>query len=137
MSEENVEVALEQIAATNQRDFPRAMNYYADDVELVVNPDTFVEEGTFKGRDAVGRWFGSWFSTFEPGYHFDIDEARDLGDVVFLLASHHGRGRSSGAEVHGQTAYLYTVRGGKVARIELHPTRAAALEAAGSDRTVV
>jgi ketosteroid isomerase-like protein len=107
------------------------MNYYAEDVELFVHPDAFTHRGTFKGRDAVGQWFGDWFRTFEPGYRFDIEETRDLGDVVFLSATHHGRGRASGAEVHGQTGYLHTVRDGKIVRVEIYPSPAAALEAAG------
>ncbi len=131
MSQENVEVVRDQFAATNERDFPRAMSHYAEDVELVVDPDAFLEGGTFTGRDAVGGWFASWFTTFEPGYHFDIEEARDLGDVVFVVATHHGRGRTSGAEVHGQTGYLYGLRGGKIVRVELYRSRAEALEAAG------
>jgi ketosteroid isomerase-like protein len=70
-------------------------------------------------------------TTFEPGYHFDIEEARDLGDVVFLNATHRGRGRSSGVEVQGQTGYLYKVRDGKIVRVELYRSPAEALEAAG------
>jgi ketosteroid isomerase-like protein len=131
MSRENVEVVCDQFAATNERDFPRAMSHYAEDVELVVDRNAFLEGGIFKGREAVGQWFGKWFTTFEPGYYFDIEEARDLGDVVLLIASHHGRGRASGAEVHGQTGYLYRLRDGKIVRVELHPGRAEALEAAG------
>jgi len=131
MSKENVDVVLDQFAATNERDFPRAMTHYAEDVELVVHPDAFLQSGTFTGRDAVGEWFGDWFRTFEPGYHFEIEEARDLGEVVFLNASHRGHGRTSGAEVHGQTGYLYTVRDGKIARVELYANPAAALQATG------
>jgi ketosteroid isomerase-like protein len=131
MSHENVEVVLDQFAATNERDFPRAMSHYAEDVELVVDPDAFLERGTFKGRDAVGQWFANWFRTFEPGYHFDIEEARDLGDAVLLVACHHGRGRTSGVDVHGQTGNLYGFRAGKIVRVELYPSRTAALEAAG------
>jgi ketosteroid isomerase-like protein len=131
MSKQDVEVVLDQFQAANERDFSRAMDYYADDVELVVSPDAYLEAGTFKGREAVGEWFGNWFRTFKPGYHFDIEEARDLGDAVFLVASHHGHGRLSGVEIHGETAYLYRVRNGKIARAELHPSRDAALEAAG------
>jgi ketosteroid isomerase-like protein len=131
MSRESVEVVCDQFAAVNERDFPRAMSYYAEDVELVVHPQAFLERGTFQGREAVGEWFGNWFATFERGYHFDITEARNLGDIVLLVASHHGHGRASGAEVHGETAYLYTVRDGKIVRAELYPSRAHALDAAG------
>jgi ketosteroid isomerase-like protein len=105
------------------------MSYYAENVELKVHADAFLEPGTFSGREAVGDWFGNWFATFEPGYRFDITEARDLGGVVLLVASHTGRGRSSGAEVHGETAYLYTVRDGRIVRAELYRDRATALAA--------
>jgi ketosteroid isomerase-like protein len=130
MPQESIDILLAQYEATNERDFPRAMSYYADDVELVVHPEASLERGTFSGREAVGRWFGNWLSTFEPGYHFEVTETRDLGDVVLLIASTHGRGRTSGAEVHGEVAYLYEVRDGKIVRAELFASRAAALEAA-------
>ena len=131
MSQENVELVRDQFAATNERDFPRAMSYYAEDVELFVDPEAFVEDGTFTGREAVGQWFANWFTTFEPGYHFDIEETQDLGDAVLLTATHHGRGRSSGLEVRGRTGYLYRLRGGKIVRVELYRSRGEALEAAG------
>jgi ketosteroid isomerase-like protein len=107
------------------------MGYYAEDVELVVDPEAFLEGGTFKGRHDVGQWFANWFTTFKPGYHFEIEEARALGDVVLLVATHHGLGRTSGIEVRGRTGYLYEVRGGKIARVEMYPGRAEALEAVG------
>jgi ketosteroid isomerase-like protein len=131
MAEEEVEVVRDQFAATNTGDFPRAMSLYGEDVELFVDPEAFLESGTFQGREAVGRWFANWFTTFEPGYHFEIEEARNLGDVVLLVASHRGRGRNSGADVEGRTGYLYRVRDGKIVRVELYRSRAAALAAAG------
>jgi ketosteroid isomerase-like protein len=129
LSRANLEIVLDQFAATNDRDFERAMSFYAEDVDLVVDADAFLQGGTFSGREAVGRWFGDWFATFEPDYRFEVEEARDLGDVVFLDASHRGRGRTSGVEVHGRTGYLYTVRDGKIVRAELFATPAAALAA--------
>jgi hypothetical protein len=44
------------------------------------------------------------------------------------------RGRSSGAEVHGENAYLYWVRDGKVSRVEMYERREDALRAAGASR---
>jgi ketosteroid isomerase-like protein len=132
MSERDIQVLRDQFAATNDGDFPRAMGMYADDVVLVVHPDAFLESGTFVGREAVGRWFANWFNTFEPGYSFEIEEARDLGDVVYLDATHRGRGRNSGVEVHGRTGYLYTVRDGKIVRAELYSSPAEALAAAAA-----
>lgn len=132
MSQEDVDIVRDQFAATNERDFERAMSHYAEDVELVVDPEAFLEGGTFKGREAVGRWFGDWFSTFEPGYRFEIEEARDLGGAILLVASHRGRGRTSGAEVQGRTGYIYRLRGDKIVGVELYRDGADALSAAGS-----
>jgi ketosteroid isomerase-like protein len=130
MSQDNVDVIVDQFEATNAGDFDRAMSHYAEDVELFVSPGAFLETGTFSGREAVGRWFANWFATFEPGYRFEIEEARDLGDRVYLDASHSGRGRTSGAKVSGRTGYLYTLRDGKIVRGELYATPAEALAAA-------
>jgi ketosteroid isomerase-like protein len=128
----DVDVVLEQFGAVNEGDFERAMSYYADEVELFVDAGAFLESGTFTGRDAVGEWFGNWFRSFERGYRFDIEDARDLGDDVLLVAGHRGRGRTSGAEVHGRNGYLYRVRDGRIVRVEIYPGGAEALEAAGS-----
>jgi ketosteroid isomerase-like protein len=130
MSRENVDVVLAQFAATNDRDFARAMELYADDVELFAHRDAFLEGGNCRGREAVGEWFGNWFRTFEPGYRFEIEETRDLGDVVVIVATHRGRGRGSGVEVGGTTGYVYEVRDGRIAYVALYATPAAAYGAA-------
>jgi ketosteroid isomerase-like protein len=78
----------------------------------------------------VGKWFGEWFRSFQSDYRFDLEEARDLGNAVLIVASHRGRGRASGAEVGGRNTYLYWLRNGKIRRVEFYPTRAEALDAA-------
>jgi ketosteroid isomerase-like protein len=131
MSQENVEIVRNQFGATNEGDFARVVRYWSDDIELVVPADAFLEGGTFEGKVVVGRWFLDWFRSFERGYRFNLEEARDLGDAVLVVAKHRGRGRASGAEVQVRMAYLYRVRDGKVVRIDLYPGRAEALEALG------
>jgi ketosteroid isomerase-like protein len=123
-----IEVIREQFAATNERDFPRAMSLYADDVVLVVE-EGFLNTGTFEGKAAVGEWFGDWFRAFGSDYHFEIQEIRELAPgLVFLLAAYGGTGRASGAEVSDQRAYLYRVDDGRITRVQLFLTRELALE---------
>ena len=131
MSEQDIEVVRDQFAATNERDFERAMALYADDVVLVV-PGPGIQSGRYEGKQAVGEWFGDWFGTFDPDYRFEIDEAREIGDLIFIHAAHGGRGRVSGAEVRSESSYLYRVRGGKVAYVEFHWERDEALQSAES-----
>jgi ketosteroid isomerase-like protein len=132
VSDEATEVVLEQFAAVNERDFQRAMDLYADDVVLLVPASEAVTNpGLYEGKKAVGEWFGDWFRTFAADYRFEIREARKLdGDLIFLLATHGGRGRLSGAQVQGENAYLYRVRGGKIVRVGFFATREEALDAA-------
>jgi ketosteroid isomerase-like protein len=125
-----IEVIREQFAATNERDFGRAMDYYADDVVLVVE-EGFLNTGTFEGKEAVGEWFGDWFRAFDVDYRFTIDEIRELPPGrVYLTASYGGSGRVSGVEVRDRRAYLYRVEDGKITRVQLFMTREQALEAA-------
>jgi ketosteroid isomerase-like protein len=130
MSKENVEIVRDHFEATNEGDFPRAMTHYAEDVELIVHGG-FIETGSFKGREEVGRWFGDWFRSFQRGYHFNLDEMRDLGGDVLVVASHGGRGRTSGVAVQGSNAYIYRVQDRKIAHVDMYPSRDEALEAAG------
>jgi ketosteroid isomerase-like protein len=131
VSRDPVEIVLEQFAATNERDFERAMEIYADDVVLTVGEGWGITEGTYEGKRAVGEWFGDWFRQFAPGYHFEITEARDMGNGVVLLAAEHGgAGRASGVEVGGKTGYLYRVVNDRITRVHMLVSPEEAHEAA-------
>jgi ketosteroid isomerase-like protein len=131
VSQENVEIVREYFEATNRRDFASAMDAYTEDVVLVVTG--LLPDGTFSGREAVGRWFGDWFSAFGPEYHFDVLEAKEVGERVFAKARHSGRGRASGIAVDASTAYVFAIHAGKITRVELYADRAEALKAMGQE----
>jgi ketosteroid isomerase-like protein len=131
VSDADIQVVREQFECVNRRDWGRAMELYADDVVMVVPATEGVTNpGTYEGKEALGKWFGDWFGTFDRDYRFEIDEAREIGELIFIHAKHGGHGRLSGAEVHGENSYLYEVRDGKVTRVEFYVTREQALEAA-------
>jgi ketosteroid isomerase-like protein len=130
MSQENVEVIRDAIAAMNEGDYGRAMGHLADDVVLENPAGVFA--GTFRGREAVGEWFGDWFRTFDWNVHIDLREIAEIGDDgVLLVADLRGRGRGSGVEAAQTFAYLYRLREGKIARMDGYLSREEALEAVG------
>jgi ketosteroid isomerase-like protein len=131
MSQADVDVVLDQFAATNERDFARAMDMYAEDVVLVIAEEWGITAGRYEGKPAVGEWFGDWFRQFADDYRFEIIEARDLGGgVVFLDAKHGGSGRASGVAIGSESGYLSRVVDGKVTQVALFATPSDALEAA-------
>ena len=75
----------------------------------------------------------NWLDWLEPWvtYRSTIDEVIDLGNRVVLLIRDHGRREGVDAEVEMMGAVIWTIREGKVARIEFHNDRAKALKAAG------
>jgi ketosteroid isomerase-like protein len=107
------------------------MAAYDEDVVLVVNGSAGPDAGIWSGRDAVGEWFGDWFRSFGRDYRFEIEDAHSVGDRVLVVARHHGHGGTSGVEVERTTANVYSLRGAKIARVELYGSRAEALEAIG------
>jgi ketosteroid isomerase-like protein len=125
----NIEVVRDQYDAVNERDFARAMGHYSDDVELIAAPS--ILGGVFRGRDAVGAWFGDWFRSFDHNARFEIREIAELeGGAVLVVADHEAKGRASGVGVRAEFIWLYHLREGKVVHVWGHETREQALEAA-------
>ena len=131
MAQDNLAVIRDHYAATNERDFTRALAYYDVDVELLV-PPAYLQAGEFKGRDAVGAWFADRFSSFDRDAHFEVKELTELDDgAVLLVADCHARGRKSGVELHDTVVWLYRFSHGKIARVERYASRDEALGATG------
>ena len=132
MSRENVEVVVGMFENVNVRDFSAVMDAYADDAVLGLHGEVWnLGEEEVVGKEAVGSWFGDWFRTFDSDYHFEIEETRDWGDRVLIVATHHARGRTSGVQVRQRMAWIYTVLDQKVVRCDAYRDREEALEAAG------
>jgi uncharacterized protein len=77
-------------------------------------------------RDPNPRLY-SWLSEWED-WRVEVDDCLELGDHVVVLATYHGRGRGSGAEVHQHGAHVFEVRDGKVVRLEIFADRDKAIE---------
>jgi ketosteroid isomerase-like protein len=132
MSQENVDLVVGIFQAVNRRDFNSPLESLAEDTTLKLHGNLQAGIGAgAMGKDAVARWYADWFSRFGDDYRFAVNETRDLGDRVFLVATHHATGRASGVPVEQQTAYLYTIRRGQVSHVEMWTDREEALKAVG------
>jgi ketosteroid isomerase-like protein len=130
MSGKPAEIIRDIYEAISSGNFDTATSYFAEDVVLVVHGDVSTEAGTFKGREEVGGWFGRWFGAWQ-GYQMKVEDLRELGDRVFVVQRHEGQGRTSGVPVAMRNASLFSLRGGKITRIEIYGDPGEALEAAG------
>jgi ketosteroid isomerase-like protein len=128
MSQENVELVREMFEPFSRGDFS-GWTRIPDDFELVTSPEV-PEAGTYRGQAAT-RWMLEGVEFFE-GRTIEAAEILDAGgDKVLAEILIRGRPRGSQTAVEGHWWIVMTLRGGEVARIEVFPKRAQALEAAG------
>jgi ketosteroid isomerase-like protein len=131
MSEENVEVVRKAIAYEYDGVGGRAEAEAIFDPQVVMNPirEGLDEEPAY-GPDAMRDDWKRWASAFEE-LNVTFEEIIDAGDQVLVVAHHHGRGRKSGVMVDARYYEVYTLRDGKVSRVDEYSERDEALEAAG------
>ncbi|MEX2252908.1 MAG: nuclear transport factor 2 family protein [Thermoleophilaceae bacterium] len=97
------------------------------DPDVVWNP---ADEAPMQGVDAVRSYMERWESEWE---RLDTvpEEFTDADDKVIVTVHFSGRGRTSGIEVDARLFEVYTLRDGKVTRMDEYTDRSDALEAAG------
>jgi ketosteroid isomerase-like protein len=127
MSEENMEIVRKAIAYEYDGVGDLADAEAIFDAQVVMNPTS---EGPSYGPAAMRADLERWASEFEH-LTVTIEEIIDAGDQVVVVAHHQGRGRKSGVEVDTRFYEVYTVREGKVSRVDEFAERREALEAAG------
>jgi ketosteroid isomerase-like protein len=97
---------------------------YADP-DIVWNP---AEESATQGHAAVRaslvRWKDEW-----DDYALLPEEFEQMGEHVVATVRLRGRGRASGAEVNARFYEVYTVRRGKIVRMDQYTEQSEALEA--------
>ena len=128
MSEENVEIVRRMYDAYYAGDAEGALSYFAPDV--VTDFSRRLDGRVGHGHEELQAMLIEWVGTFE-GYSEQIEEIRDLGSLVCVVAVQRGRGKGSGVDVENRYALLYEIQGDKITRFTGYLTLDAALEAAG------
>ena len=90
----------------------------------------FGSERRYAGLDGLRAFMLDWMAPW-VAYRIEIEEAIDLGERVLLLNHDRGRREGSTQEVRGRLPAVFTIRDGKIARLDTYMTRADALRAVG------
>jgi ketosteroid isomerase-like protein len=131
MSEKNLEIVRKAIAYEYDGVGGRAEAEAIFDPQVVMNPiHEGLDEEPAYGPDAMRDDWKRWASAFEE-LNVTFEEIIDAGDQVLVVAHHHGRGRKSGVMVDARYYEVYTLRDGKVSRVDEYSERDEALEATG------
>jgi ketosteroid isomerase-like protein len=129
MSRENVELARRSLGAFNESGFAGIESTLDRAVVFDQSRSPFPDAGVYRGIDEVRQWFAGLTDAFGE-FHYEIERTQDLGEQVAALLRVRGRGPSSGIDVSYSFVALFTVRGGKVVRMDRFSEWEEALEAA-------
>ena len=121
MSQETVEIVRRFLIA----DVDEAMTFA--DPDIVWNP---IEELPTQGHDAVRASLARWKAEWDD-YAVLPEEFVDSGDRVVVTVCLRGRGRGSGVQIDARFHDVYTLRDGKIVRMDQFAERHEALEAVG------
>ena len=119
----------ERFECFNRGELDMMIEPYAEDAVFDVS-NVFTDLPPVQGHDALRR---SWSELRETWGELRLDprELLDVGDNRYVLDLRlSGKGRSSGAAAGQRFAFLYTLRGEKIARAELFSDVDAAIAAA-------
>jgi len=128
MSQENVEVVRRMYEAFHSGDAEGALAHF--DPDVVVDATMRVDAGIGHGREELYAIIGRWLGAFDE-WREEIEEMRDLGSQVCVIATQHGRGKGSGIETETRYAVLYELHVSQITRMTLYPGPAEALKAVG------
>jgi hypothetical protein len=143
MSQENIDLVKNLIppVGTDYTDLFRddvVWTATRDAAEPLVEPDievAFLAWGQqlmgFTGLDGMREAWLQWLAPWST-YYDEIEDIFAVGDDrVVVLGREHGYRLDSGAEVAAESAGVYLVRTGRIARVDYYAKQAEALEAAG------
>jgi len=135
MSEENVEFVQGIVDAHQLGDFATVFAAYDPAIEWRTGDARTAQwsdfEPVYHGHEGVRTFWRTWFAAWET-VAFEYEEFIDAGDQVLSILSQRMRGRTSGVELEWNSyAQVWTIRDGKVIRVEFFANRDEALEATG------
>ena len=119
----NLEVVREMLDDYIRGDYEAALPAFTQDVEVVTALERF--HGPAGVVKEARRWEEMW-----TDYRFEVEGLIDAGDKVVLLYHQVGKAQESGVEIDERAGWVYTLREGKIARVEMFQDREAALRAA-------
>ena len=135
MSQENVEIVRRAFETFNEGGVEAVISggFWSPEVIFDPSPTGIPGLGVYRGHDEIKAFFEEdWFRAFPfEEWEVEVADLTDHGEQVVFMSLQRGRGASSGAAAQLELGNIFTLRDGEIVRMEVHPDRESALEAAG------
>ena len=126
MSQENVNVVRRALEALAREEMEDAVADLAPDAEM--HDYDIPDASVYRGPDGFLKWLGVWGESWESWRFGELEVPTGEHRVIALFRM-AVRGHGSGMEIARRDAVAYTLRGGKILRMEYYNDQRAALAA--------
>ena len=129
MSQENVEIirrGYERFAASAGAGGTAAADFVWDMSKFRGWPEQQTYEGVEGARVFLRDWLEAW-----DDWELEVEALHDAGDKVVAIMRQRGRSKATGLPVDMAFAQVWTIRDGKLARMEMYADPVEALKAVG------
>jgi uncharacterized protein len=117
MSQENIDLVRGGYDEFNRGDIEAITARFHPDIEWVEPGGGNAVQGTFHGPEAVAKdVFATVPENFDE-FTCTVEDAQDQGDTVVVSAHFRGKNKS-GAQLDAKAEHVWSVRDGKLARME-------------------
>jgi ketosteroid isomerase-like protein len=129
MSQRNIELVQQAMAAYFRDDEAALRKLVTAHVMVTTRPDqpdvrtSYGYEGFV---ESTRQWIEAW-----KDWSFDVVRVSETGDFVIVDANQTGEGASSGVPIEGGVTFLYTIAGGRIARLQMFASERDALQNIG------
>jgi ketosteroid isomerase-like protein len=131
MSERNIQILRETLAAFNSGDLERILAFVHPEFEGVVPPEFSAEPDTYRGHDGIRRYFRTFEEAMEE-VRFEPERFWQAGDAVAVTMRLTAKGRQTSIPVEQRLAQVWRLRDGRVVGAQSYVSVSEALEVAGA-----
>jgi ketosteroid isomerase-like protein len=125
---EPLEIVRQLSERWNAGDIEGLLDLYSDDI-VVRTGEHWPEQATVQGKDAFRESIDEWLSVWQE-IAIETGHIEAHGDRVVAHGAWQSTGRLSGVEGTMPIHIVFTVRDGRIARLEWYPDRESAVAAA-------
>ena len=130
MSEQNMELVRRAYAHTQATGQAYAEGFAPEFVWDMSKYEGWPEQQRYEGVDGAQRFIDDWTGAWDD-WRLEIQEIYDAGDKVVVVVHQRGRGRATGMAVDMVFAQTWTIRDGRLTRMDMYSDPSEALKAAG------
>jgi ketosteroid isomerase-like protein len=132
LSQQNIELVRAAYEAFSRGDIPGVFDTMDDDVQFVLAENSLYDRGTpYCGKADIGGNMFARIGAEWDGFTIVIEALHDAGDVVVMQGRYRGTYKATGRQSNVQVVHIWTIRDGKLVRMQQYADTAAMREIAG------